>query len=353
MKGNLDEFINGLEKLRDYISGVKLQNELLASNLEEREHCEIHNLIEDIKEHHMKFRTKKVFEYNTIIISLYGFFERYLEEIIKGYLNELNNIIDEFSNLPNTISENHHDLSAQLLRNIELPKYQGVISKNEIIKNLYSCINNDEFNYKINLEAYTYHSSNFRHEEINRFFSNIGINNISHLVKQDSKFKKYMNNNYPEINLSNTRDKIVFNKLDDLANRRNDVAHGSVGQILNLNLLLEYIDFLEVYGNALFNVLYDKILSYEVKYNSVKLNSPIKIYNNKIIILELENTKIAVGDKIIAERKSNYPKYLYGNIKELQIDGESCQIISEEKSINIGMEINFKAKENQSFYLNK
>ena len=53
-------------------------------------------------------------------------------------------------------------------------------------------------------------------------------------------------------------DDVVFFRLADLANRRNDVAHGiGPGDIMSRDMLRSYIDFIQAYCEATAQVLFE------------------------------------------------------------------------------------------------
>ena len=350
MISSLNKFIDSMEKLEKYIFGIKLQNNLLCDSQQGMKNLQTNDKFQKFKKHYENFRIKKIFEYNTIVISIYGYLERYIEDIIKEYLAIVNKIFKYYNDLPDAIKENHYDLSSQLIQNLKLSKYKSITSENIIIKNLYLCSINDE-NYKINLDAYTQHTANFRQEEIKRFFSLVGVNNISHLIKHQPRFVDYLKSNRPEVDISQTRDEIIYNVINDIAERRNEVSHGAIHEIVSKEILEDYIGFLKIYGKSLYDVLKCEILEYESEHIAKILNKTIKIYDNQIVIFELDKPKISVGDRIIAKKNSMFPKYIDGKIKELQINGENYNKISESEKIKIGMKVDFKVKDNYQLYL--
>lgn len=77
--GQLDKLLNHLHILEDLDS---VSDEILASNL-----------ADNIKNHAVSILRKdtdeKIYDYNANIISLYGYWEQYIEAVIKEYLTEL------------------------------------------------------------------------------------------------------------------------------------------------------------------------------------------------------------------------------------------------------------------------
>lgn len=88
--------------LRTYVLQLgRLMNHLLIQQQFDSVNKEIQasNLAEDVKAHVntvlQKNTDEKIFDYNSNIISLYGYWEQYVESVIKEYLKVLGNLKTE------------------------------------------------------------------------------------------------------------------------------------------------------------------------------------------------------------------------------------------------------------------
>ena len=88
-----------------------------------------------------------------------GSFERYIENILVAYLENLCSILPIYSTLPKTIQDNNPILSAQLISNLKLLKYSNE-NIEEIVSKLNKCLRHDIS--ELNTIAFTDHNSNFR-----------------------------------------------------------------------------------------------------------------------------------------------------------------------------------------------
>lgn len=289
------------------------------------------------------FTNKKVFEYNTVIISLYGYFENFLETLIQAYIINLQVFIKEFEDMPDVIKSNHTTLSAQLIQNLKLPKYMDITTEDEIVENMASCMKKATF--KIKTLAYTYHTSNFRSNSINEFFSKVGIENVSAQILKCYRFKKYLDEN--EIDNS-----IAFEVLDDLARRRNEIAHGSVSTILQKGLLKSYVEYMDLYCEALIEVLNKSI--YQVRLEKEaglkNLQKPLHVYNNSIICFSLNNVSLQKGDIIVAS-DSNGEIRGFGEITSIKVDTEFKEDIHTKDELDVGLQVSFYAKPTFNYHL--
>jgi hypothetical protein len=148
-------------------------------------------------------------------------------------------------------------------------------------------------------------------------------------------------------------DEIVFARLDDLANRRNDVAHGTpADDILSHDLLRELVDFVEAYASGLALVVYERALPFMLK-KSVSLGAAITVIDHRIVCVNLPAGQIAVGDTLIAKTQDTSRPFKAGPIKEIERDHVQLQSVDGGPDVQIGMLVEFGAKDNHEFYLLK
>lgn len=351
MKASLSLFKSGLAAIKHYIQCLKYESELLSSGIDKEKDGEIGRKVADIKKLLSKSPgIKKRYEYNTIIISLYGYLEQFIESLIKGYINDLNKAVPTFDDLPSAIKKNHLDLSVGLINRLDLRQYKNKTSPEELISNLHACYSADSC-FAINAEAFAQHTANFRIEIIDSYFARVGIQKISEMVKDIDCFKDYLKTIYPGRPTEHIRPEVVFYYLNDLSERRNDVAHGVASdEILSKDYLIDYINFFEVYGESMFEVVYRSILPYHAKHEGVELGVPIAVYNSRIICFELSNIDLKVGDIIIAKPAKTSSLFNEGRIKEIQVDGSEYPTLSVKEPIKIALRIDIKAKHNQTFF---
>lgn len=353
MKAVLDKFISEIDQLEKYIKFINSINALIKYKPLETDSEKIKATIHSTNLSLDDVSFKKVFEYNSIIVSMYGFFEKFIEDIMIEYLDTLCRYIPEYKKLSASILENHIVLTGQLIQNLKLPKYEkeSVVS---ITQKLNNCLINNVSD--LNSVAFTDHTSNFRVNSIAEFFSKVGIKSLSSRIKNEQRFKNFLcrrlGNN---VDLSQTKNELIFFILDDLAQRRNDISHGSTpsNSILNNTVLPEYFEFLIEFSICLHKILYTSTLEYECKLN-FKAMSFIALYNRNILCLTAENIKIKVGDIIIVKsKKSSTVKFRECIVDEIQVDKRSVHKLSIKGPLNIALKLNDSVKEIDEFYLRK
>ena len=205
----------------------------------------------------------------------------------------------------------------------------------------------------LNVLAFAQHTANFRQAVVTQTLAQCGITEITQAIKQAEPFTTFLKKQNPELDVNmyiGKDDEVVFFRLNDLANRRNDVAHGSLAdELLSRDLLRGYIDFIEAYTEALAIVVYERTLPFMLT-RSFFLGAAITVIDNRIVCVNLLDGEIAVGDTLIAKTPDKARPYRGGPIRELQRDRISCESITGGPGVQIGMRVEFGAKENQEFH---
>ncbi|AFZ01947.1 MAE_28990/MAE_18760 family HEPN-like nuclease [Calothrix sp. PCC 6303] len=350
---SLDSFKKEINQVREYIKHIQDVDNIVNYTVSEADNEEIKALLNTLKEHHRIFRTdKKIFEYKASIISLYGLLEKYVENWIKEYLTALSGLVLEYDKIHEKIRNNHFELSVKLISSIvsrEIAKYQH-LTKEQVLKELNECIVNTA-NYKFNTEAFVLSSGNLKHKQIVKLFELINVS-LNEVLKKNETLIQYFKDDRGITNISNTNTDILYNTINDLVERRNQIAHGSeILDILNISELESYIQFLEKYCQAVFEILAEEFIKQESIYTFQKIEKVIKIFGNRILAFEIENYKIKIGDILIIETIEG--KFYKKPILTIELNNEShAEIIIMEKQ-NIAVSVEPSIKENQTFYIVK
>jgi len=348
---SLERFKTEVNQIREYLKHIQYVNNVVGYAVLQKDNEEIKALLNSLKEHDRSFRTdKRVFEYKAAIISLYGLLEKYIETWIKEYLDSLSNLVPNYNELDEKIRNNHFELSLKLINTIisrESAKDQH-LTKEEVLRKLNTCLVSPT-NYQINTEAFVLLSGNLKHNKIVEIFKLLNLDLNNELIKNES-----LNN---EVGLqtneiTRTEKDIVYNKINDLVERRNQIAHGSETlYILGISGLEPYIQFLEVYCQAIFETLFEEFIKQESIYTFQKIEKVVQIFGSKILGFEIENYTIKVGDLLIIETAEG--RFYKKPILEIQLNNITHQELTISEKIDISVRVEPKIKENQKFYIAK
>jgi hypothetical protein len=346
---SLSNFRKEIKHINNYIEHIEFINGLIDFKSEINDRNKVKVLEFKIEKHFRNFSAqKKIFEYKALIISMYGLLEKQIDIWIKEFLYINSIFVKDYSLFDDSFKKNHFDLSMKLISTIaskDYAKFQH-LKKEDVFKNLYDCISTPD-KYKLNPDCFTLSAGNLKHNKINEVFTllNIQLNNG---FKRNDDFKAYIGRDF-----NNSETDVTFSKINELVDRRNEIAHGSedVDDILELSALKSYLEFLEKYCTTIFEILEEENLKKESELTFFKIEEIKGIWNSSIIGFEINNYLIQVNDFVII--KTDDEKYYKRKIKSIQIDKESFEFLRIKEKTNIAICLDFNIKINQTFFLKK
>lgn len=348
MIDSLHQFQDRVEKLISFLDDAEainaLENVAKLGEEEDSAKSSFWSYLDRLRSNKMN---RRIQTYVSGIILLYGLFEQYTEELMIDFLEELDATITNFDDIPKKIKENHTNLSAQLLINRELDKYRDRCNEADIVQRMHSCIMHDR-PFRLNALAYTDHKSNFRIDPLNRFFEMAGISSMSACMKKTAAFRKYSAIKFPSQRIDDLPDKVVFEDLDDLAWRRNVVAHGWPDSTLSIEMMKERAEFIRVLGVCIYDALRQSLLPYIIKHQCHALPKPLSVFNSSIVCFHLEGGSIVKGSQIIACRPGGY---LEGKIISIEINHVQQTEVVAPPAVNVACLVDFKAKDNYKYFV--
>ncbi|MCB4748757.1 MAG: hypothetical protein LGB67_01595 [Sulfurovum sp.] len=326
---SLNAFLQDIKDIQEYIKHLELINQIEKDTKYFKSET-----LSNFNKHLSNFHTKKkLFEYKAITISLYGILEKYISIWIKEHIDNLKNIVDNYNDLPEKITQSHFDLSIKLIRTVSEKRYAKYnhLEKTELLKNLNICLEQPR-NYKFNSDAFIPNSGNLKHRTIVESFKPLNIT-LSDILNKENEFPN-------------------FHLIDDLVTRRNDIAHGTtIDDILALSEFDTFIDFLKKYGEAIFKALDMKDIEYEIMHLYSKIEHVIDVYNNTILVFTIENNKIQIGDYIIL--KTNNGNFYKKKILSIEVDNTPISEYNTSDKKDIRINLGSGLRKNQIFYIKK
>lgn len=267
----------------------------LRSHLNFIEHLKVDILPTNKNYEYSKSSAKRKFDYSSAIISLYGLIENYIEKFCFEYSESIENKIPSYDFLDSKFTDNHFDLSIELIKKVSEKKHikYANISKEKLVYNLNNCLIIKQ-PYKLNREAFTINTGNLKHSKI---CDTIGYLNIK------------LNDKLKQMHSFSAQTENAFNKVDDLVQRRNEIAHGNVQDILDTTEIVTYVDFVEKYLVSIGEIMKTEIEQLELLYkknNKCILLNDTKVFNGNIVgIPNGKELNFIIGDKIIIEKSNN------------------------------------------------
>jgi len=316
-KSSLENFKKDIYNIREYIKHINLINNIAQDNRRSNQKS-----LKFFIEHLASFRTeKKIFEYKSIIISLYGILENTISKWIEEHIQNVSYIVKNYNELDENFKNNHFNMSVKLISLIIEKKHSKFenINKNDILIKLNSVIQTSD-NFELNSEAYIPLSGNLKHIKVVEAFKPLDID-------------------------LNILEKTTY--IDDLVVRRNSIAHGvEIDNLLGISEFEDFILALEQYMTTIFNIICDKENEYYFKHNKfIPVDEPKEFYqNNTVCIINVEDIELKVGDMLLVERNNKFSKI---TIIDIQEDDKSV------KSANngeLGLKLDAPIKKNSKIW---
>jgi len=292
---------------------------------------------------YVQSREKRQIDYKSLIISIYGLVENYVAQLVKSYLTNIRSEVPDYSYLKDRIKESHFAKSIVLASAIQQGKFNKFnhLNKEDVIHNLNGCITNQP-DCVINYDAFVMQTGNLTHNKICELFRLLDIDLISMLKKSD-------------IFSASATSANVFNTLDDLVDRRNEVAHGAEFDLLGLTELRPILNFVDVYFDEVYKVV-SSDLAMEVreirKSKCVEVNELLGDKDNGQVVFELFSTKLVgfynappnslvVGKAFIVQRSD-------GTLEDVIV--EEVQV---HEGIGVSVKLNKSITRNNKIFLEK
>ena len=351
MKASRQTFVRSLLELKSHLAYIETEKRIFAATLGLSEKTPIEAELATLAQQLGTGSIKKRFDYNSVIVALYGFFEQFIEGLLKGYLRRLAERSIKYADLPEAVRGNHVEVTAILLKGSELQKFRGVVTPAQLTANLHSCFT-DKSPFLLNVEAFAHHTSNFRVGSVDNAFNKIGVQNISQRAVQLPSFQNYLSQRVPSRAGLNIDNGCLF-EIDDLAERRNAVAHGSELELLSNQILLDYVTCVEAYASSLYEVVFSEALAFEAKLHGLKLGNTLVVHNHSIVCIKVSTPKVSIkkGDVLVTLLESGSLAAIGGEIYSIGLDNEFIEAITCLAPIDLGFKVDFRAKEGQLFQL--
>jgi hypothetical protein len=288
MNGLMIPVSTGASDLHHQLDTLRAFEALMKTSSDSVEPADIRELLRGLSEVSTSSAGRHEFYYRATIVSLYGLLEQFVESMLTEVVHRLAEIVPGYDSLPDNLKSNHLPLTLDVLSRLTTGKYQGKATERMLISGLNSCYE-ESSEFVLNDMVFAYHTANFRADVVRQSFEKIGIELAK--LASERPFAASMEQNFPD-------EGNIFFVVDDLAERRNEVAHGSVTQLLSVELLHSYIDVIEAYTGALTKSVLSWLIKFAIPYIGRELGRPTKVFGNRIIGYSSLALSLSVGDVI-------------------------------------------------------
>ena len=307
----LEVFLLRMEHLQSYIEGDRLIDSSLNSSIRSE------GANTDVVRHALNhLRSYGDLHYAAKIMSIYGYLERYIEDVINEYVDCLEKNLDGFCycGIPN-YDKLVFAAGSKLNTNFKFNTLDSVV----LIESLQKSIK--EGTVRIVPDVFYSTSGNYNIQIIEDCFKRLGMNSFMKELWRWEPLNSYLKEKYQTGSFEHEKTENLYQEINDIVLRRNDIAHGKeITDRLSDAIILERMNFVTNFIKALNDKLDSYLLSLVWKRHNNKY-SPSKMRPNKKVV-EMENVGkifITKGSSILVKRKSKgIERYGYAIIKDIK-----------------------------------
>ncbi len=349
MRSALLEFERATGDLASLLDRNKLEEQILSWSGNDPLPPEINELLVRYRRCVEPFSLRQA-QYSMQLVLLYGAFERLIEGLLIGLADALSNVVPSFDQLPARVRENHRRKSLDALRDeVWLSRQADPALASRLIENLNSCESRLS-NYALNSPAYARHGANFRRAQIDEAFRELDVSNLCVRAASTHHFRAYLDEEVRSAGLLDAS----LGAIDDLAERRNEIAHGSPSQLLNVDELKGYLDFVRALGRGAYTVLCQYVAQFVVGHHAQALGAIGKIHYLHVVCLDTgvlpEGTRMEVGD-LIAMRNEGNSGFTLGEIRRLRLESGDVPSFRTQRGLEVCIETSIRLRETRDLYL--
>jgi hypothetical protein len=192
--------------------------------------------------------------YNSILILIYGIFEKFNRDLCIKAITKVNNEVKQYSKLNEKIKNRNIILTGRTLFKKEEPLDYFQIDIEKIIKNIGTCLNESK-SYCLNVELFGLNHKILNNVNLKELFERIDID-----VKWDEIAKKDKFQIFFESKITRNVAKSILLFIDEFVEKRNFIAHsGTSSSNIDAEYLVNLINFLKIYAEYISEYLEKEI----------------------------------------------------------------------------------------------
>jgi hypothetical protein len=287
------------------------------------------------------------FSYIACISALYSSFENFVERVAFRFSEML------LVNRNNLSSEQMDSLRRRYVRNASALLGQTLgtgryreVTQYDVARSLASCLDESASSIDLRLELVALHSSNLRWEPLAEIF-HWAVPDLQSKIQKSDAVEKWMS--FHEDATASTLENVLKSELDDLVERRNEVAHRAIpDEILSAERLLDKVDFIEAISLGLIASLAGLLMQVSIKNDeTAPLGVPKECFGeNRIVVIDPLESAVSEGDYVLAPGQNSVR---WGRVLEVRVDNE--KVPRADAGIEVGLLLDFATRRKSKLHL--
>lgn len=287
------------------------------------------------------FTAGRTYDYACAVILLYGSLERFIEGLVAEYLEDLSARCAQFGDLPKKLQTVHFELTLKHLSRTRDSRYSGTVKAPELAKSLSDCLN-ARTPCTLVAESLIYHSANFRSAVVDDYLGRVGIDAPCERALKLSELNDFQDQVRRAGGDPDQRPTSTWDLIDDLVERRNQIAHGDTRDALAPSKLLAYCYQVMTLAHALARVTRDSLVSHVVASSGMELGVPIAVFDNTIVCVNSKGVTLRLGSILACRSGSGEWRSL--RVERVEIEGAEVESTPAGQDVQVGLRTDGRCK---------
>lgn len=277
---------------------------------------------------------ERIFRHRNIVIQLYSIYEWFSEQALAHWVAQLPRN-QKFVDLPIHLQNTYRYGISRTIREIGKGRYKH-LELGGILEKYFKSVRGDS-SWDIVDEALVFHQSNLRREEFVSLFGGAGLGNIWSPLENSKSIVEYQS--------SAESGRSLEQMVRDLVDYRNAANHGYPDEILSLETLREWVQFVVAFCKALADVIVHRMVAAHVEKNPNEILGIVtEKFSNNIIVVICDRGDFEVGESLYFLREKDCSVV---EIQNIQLNDEDHQKIKvNKKGTEIGLKISAPVAKN-------
>ncbi len=337
MRSTLDEVVRQIGELRGLVASIGPVNAALRGHED------------SLVPQYLSIR--RGFDYAAFVVALYASFEKFVENLITEFV-QIESRRVTYADLPKSLRDKHLSGTAELVlrpNRLGTGRYAG-LNERQVVKNLADCLA-DVVPYELNASVITAHDANLRAGDVDALFALIGLEKIcDRACRADALVAWYSElQGSEEVSAASLRRTVIDERLADLVERRNQVAHrGSPTDLLGSDAMGETVGFIEGLTRSIFGIVVGQYLKAHHAASPGRIEMALRegegpYRKGTVVVVDKPAHRLFVGQAVFVLVESTGARW--GRIQSLQVDGSAVADLPTEtpapSGVGIGLDFKF------------
>jgi hypothetical protein len=267
-------------------------------------------------------------DHSAAVTRTYAIYERFVEDLIRAWLEELPRLVERYDDLDDNLRKNHRLGIGRLLTALDRRRFRK-LTPHAVITGLYDGLTGAA-TYRLIPEAFLNSERNYHTDILAQTFASVGIDGILDWVSGHRFVTDFIRNH---------RDGTASldSELRSFIGDRNEAAHGYIDEIMSAKLLRELVEFIRTLCAALREAVTAEVLRHlEKRGEAVNCGEITEHFKKAEAVVAVVHTgDLRVGDSLILSGKNLCRT---AEVLSIQLDG----IDTQEALVNAPTEIGLK-----------